>query len=489
MQNYTFFYVNAHAGAGKTKAAHELIVRNRDMQFAIATQTNALSNQQCSDLIEMGREARVISHENAVTNCTKRFARHCKESPHIVPIVNESVALQDLDGTKGHHLIVDEYVSPVRQFNFREDLEIGQMVLCKLFCSGKRTELDGYVELTSNHHVKEIAEESQKTESMLSRLEDLRKVCGYIESPHWRVFVKESAFNNLANPNGTRQVGEEQLTTLRVYAFLLPSVLANYASVTFMGANFNRSKLYLCWRSMVNFEPHPEIKDLRYEDFSHKADKIKIGYMSEKPVSMTRLQKIGYENFIASVAGAVEAAYPTTPYIYTINKRAPNSYWTGTNGERLSPNPMGLNGYLHYNMAVHAATLNPSKDDEAFWGAFLNVTREELRASQAYEMQYQFVTRTSIRDGKTASLSEEIVAIVLDRCSADALCEVLGVEGPSIKLEVPALSGYQAPPRKARSDKKPPKSIQQVRAEAAERQRRSRAKRRGIATDNFPNLG
>src|SRR5690606_10150117 len=251
MKNCKYFYVDAHAGAGKTYAAHDFITSNSDRHFVIATQTNALSNQQCIDLRKLGRDAHVISRENAITNCTKRFIRHCKESAHIIPLVHQSVALQELDGTEEHHLIVDEYPSPVQKIVLKEDLASGQRALSSILCTARKTECDGYVELTSNSYVKEISDDSAKSVSMFKESKNLRKVCRYIESPHWRVIVHEKEFNGLASFQDSQRSGEGKYFSLTVYVLMQPSVLANYASVTFMGANFTRSKLYLAWRSIV----------------------------------------------------------------------------------------------------------------------------------------------------------------------------------------------------------------------------------------------
>lgn len=479
MNSIKHYFVNSHAGAGKTHAVHDFICRNKEKYFAIATQTNKLSSQQCADLNALGRDAHVISLQEEKTNCTKRFNRACRDYPHIVQIVNQGVALQSLDSTHEHHLIVDEYPSPVEKIKIREDLEIGQRTYSEIFCTMRGMKQDGYVELTSNSAVAEIAGDSAKSVSMLKNLDGLRRVCRYIESPHWQVIIEKEAFERLASYRGSQQSGEGKFFALKIYAVLLPTVLANYASVTFTGANFYRSKLFYCWRSMVDFEPHPEIRASRYEDFSHKEGKIKVYHLSEAPVSMARLERIGYKSVIASIAKIVEATYPSRSYIYTLNAKA-GDIWPGANGTRVSPNPMGLNEYMQVNMAVHAATLNPGKDDVAFWRTFFDVSEHELMEAQAYEMQYQFVTRTSIRDGKPASQSEEVVLIVLDRRSADALCAVLGVEKPSCELYIPALSSQQKAPRKTRSDKKPPKSLEQQRADDAERQRRYRATKRGI---------
>ena len=83
------------------------------------------------------------------------------------------------------------------------------------------------------------------------------------------------------------------------------------------------------------------------------------------------------------------------------------------------------------------------------------MTREQLIVAQAYEMQYQFLARTSVRDGKSTYESEELVFIVLDLPAADYLRSVFGVQKPSVKLNVPALSNYRKPARKTRSDEKP----------------------------------
>ncbi len=241
-----------------------------------------------------------------------------------------------------------------------------------------------------------------------------------------------------------------------------------------MGANFSQSKLYLYWNGMVDFVPHPEIKGIQYDDFAHKASQIIARPCSETPLSGRYLhEKIGYKNFCDSVAESFSAEYGSVPHLVALN--ADQSFdWKLENGKQLSANPMGLNGFMDRYHAIHLATLYPSQEDCEMWEAVANVSKEQLIIAQAYEMMYQFLTRSAVRDGDL-ECKKSLVFIVLDRQAADYLCDVFGAEKGAEVLPVPALTNYTKPTRKVRSDKKPPLSIDEIRAKAAAKKRDQRA--------------
>ena len=262
-----------------------------------------------------------------------------------------------------------------------------------------------------------------------------------------------------------------------LYVWLQPSILENPLSVTFMGANFTDQKIFHYWKDKVNWVEHPEIKGIRYDDFSHKAPLIDFRHMNEGDlVSWSHLSgNIGYQNFVDSVADVVGEIFPGSDHIVTTSAKE-DVVWSLPNGEVISPNPVGLNAFQDRHLAIHLAPLRPSNMDFFMWQAITGITPGQLMASQACEMQYQFFTRTASRDGKHHSeCDKRLTFITIDLAIADYLREVFGVEKPSELIVIPALHGYVKPPRKTRSDKK---SADAKKAAKTARQAERRAEKR-----------
>ncbi|MDI7920708.1 hypothetical protein [Ferirhizobium litorale] len=456
----TIYFADGPAGSGKTYSLHKFIEKLNGFA-TIATQTNDLSEQQAKDLANLGIKSKVISLQRT-KNCTKSYERHCEDMRGSVAIINQAVALQtfgthEFVGEKlplnaMQHLFIDEYFSPVQRFELKDQISGSHSSVAKLF-KAKATEFPGVVELITSPEIAELAMYGNSRDSSFK--EHVIDLCRMVNSPHYRCFLSTENYlrfqaalideNETADEKDARQ-------RLTVWAWMLPSILEDYASVTLMGAHFAKSKINLAWRDKVNFVPHPEIKGVRYSDFSHKTDLITVRHISEDDVSMYRLEKIGYQNFVDEAAEVFEAAYPNGDYLVTLS--AKDDYeWNGENGIQISPNPLGLNRFQHINMSIHLAPLNPSDADVWIWEAVCGVTKEELMTAQAYEMQYQTATRTSIRDGKKNS-TKELVFAFLDRRSADHFRHSLGIKKPSELLRVPCLTDYQNQPRRTRSDKK-----------------------------------
>lgn len=475
----TFYYVNAHAGSGKTYSAHQFISRQGG-NFTIATQTNALSTQQQDDLLaEHGIKAKVISLQNSkAKTCTEQYVRHCKDLRTGTVLLNQKVAFQELEAARNQHLIVDEFPSLVERFTLNEDISATRSFIGDLI-KAVPCEYEDVLEVIDTDDTAELAESGKKKEHSLK--EHVVQVSERIHYPHYRVFVGKTNYINfgsgLPDDEGVSVDQDESKKRLVLYAFVQPSILKNYLSVTFMGANFPSQKLFLYWKDKVNWVEHPEIKGVRYDDFSHKAPLIDFMHMNEgNLVSWNHLSKnIGYENFKESVADVIAEKFPRKEYLVTLSAKD-DWDWKDPNGTVISPNPVGLNAFQDHNIAVHLAPLRPSNMDFAVWKAVAGVSEAELMIAQACEMQYQFFTRTACRDGKDHSECEErLTFITIDLAVADYHREVFGVEKPSELLVVPALNGYVKPPRKTRSDKKPD---DEKRAVKTARQRELRAEKR-----------
>ncbi|RDJ11647.1 hypothetical protein [Rhizobium grahamii] len=455
----TFYFVNAHAGSGKTYSAHQFISRQGG-NFTIATQTNELSTQQQNDLLtEHGINAKVISLQNSkAKTCTEQYVRHCKDLRESTVLINQKVALQELEAARNQHLIVDEFPSPVERFTLNEDISATRSFIGNLI-KAVPCEFEDFLEVIDTADTAELAESGKKKEHSLK--EHVVQISERIHSPHYRVFVSETNYigfiSGLPDEEGVSADHDESKKRLVLYAWLQPSILKTYRSVTFMGANFPNQKLFHYWKDKVNWVEHPEIKGVRYDDFSHKAPLIDFMHMNEGDlVSWNHLSKhIGYENFKESVADVIAAEFPNRKYLVTLSAKDDWS-WNDSSGKVISPNPVGLNAFQDRSLAVHLAPLRPSNMDFAVWEAVAGVSAAELMISQACEMQYQFFTRTAARDGIDHTKCEDrLTFITIDLAIADYLREVFRVEKPSELLVVPALNGYVKPARKTRSDKKP----------------------------------
>ncbi|OKP80774.1 hypothetical protein BTE77_00005 [Ensifer adhaerens] len=476
----TIFYADAHAGSGKTHSAHNYI-KKLDGQATIATQTNLLSDQQCKDLAKIGVKARVISGRTVSDFCTKQYVRHCADERDSVAIINQNLVKQLLEAATYRHLFVDEIFSPVEKCELVEEISASWEFISNLVSNAVETEFDGVLEILSTDNIKEIAEFGSSRKSSMTALPHVREFCQWVDSEYRRVFVLADAHKNFQS-NIQPKVGDKYAIRkkrknrkLTLYAWLQPSVFGLLEHPpTLMGANFPATKLFLYWNSMVNFVPHPEIKGVRYDDFAHKSPHVDIRPCSETHLSGRFLhEKVGYDNFCDSVADAYLAEYGDVPHLATLNANQ-DFNWKLKNGTELPANPMGLNDFMDRYHAIHLATLYPSNEDCAMWKAVAGVTKEQLVIAQAYEMMYQFLTRSAIRDGADGS-EEPLVFIVLDRQAADYLCEVFGVAKSGKLFNVPALTNYTKPKRKTRSDKKP-LSVDERKERAKIQKRESRAR-------------
>ncbi|WP_421579745.1 hypothetical protein [Shinella sp. M31] len=489
----TFYKVSAHAGSGKTYSSHLSIKRNPG-KYTIATQTNGLSEQQKDDLAELGIKARVISlKNNKEKTCTEQYVRHCKDLRTSVAIVNQKVALQALyqtiadeqvSVTIDQHLIVDEFPSPVEKFVLNEGVSGTRAFLANLIVAEK-CEYADYLEVIATDEMAAHAELGKQNSTLHDHV---IQICKLSVSKHHRVFVSKTNYENfssgLSDEEGMSPDDENSKQRLTLYAWLQPSILSGYKSVTFMGANFEYQKLFYYWRDKVNWLPHPEIKGERYDDFAHKAPLIEFQHMNEDGITSWNYlyKKVGYDGFKESLAETIEKEYPGQKYLVTLSAKD-DGYWSSPNGTVLSPNPVGINAFQDHHIGVHIAPLNPSDMDNKIWEAVAGVSKAQLMVSQAIEMQYQAFTRTAVRDGKRYKEGEKpkpLVFVTLDLALANVLREIFGVDKPSRLLVVPALTEYVKPKRKTRSDKK---TDEEKRANKNEWQRKKRAAAKAAALE------
>ncbi|WP_333900049.1 hypothetical protein [Agrobacterium pusense] len=430
----TIYYVDALPGAGKTHSLHRYL-KTLNEPAIIATPTNLLSFEQHHDLAAIGVKSKVISQETGHGNCTQSLVKHCEEKRDSIAIINHNVAKLALEATAGHHLFIDEFFSPVEKFVLKEKVKTAREFVVSIIKKSRASQYEGFIELVLTEAVEDIVENGMSHDSSFQALPHLREIAKRISSEDYLVLVSKAEYQNfVAN---IEENNDEEDGILNIYAWLQPSALRHNETVSFAGANFFQTKLYHAWKDLVNFVPHPSIKGERYDDFSHKAANITFRHILDQDVSMSGLEKVGYQRFVDATAGVFLAEYGAVDHLVTLSARS-SFTWPLNNSEMVPPNPVGLNAFMDRHVCLHLAPLNPSKLDERIWNAVTGISKEELHIAQSCEMVFQMLTRSSVRDH--GSDPEELVFIVLDLRTANYLRNLFGVTEPSKRMEVRALN-------------------------------------------------
>ncbi len=429
----TIYYVDALPGAGKTHSLHRYL-KTLNEPAIIATPTNLLSFEQHKDLAAIGVKSKVISQENGHENCTQSLVKHCVDKRDSVAIINHNVAKLALEATAGHHLFIDEFFSPVEKFVLREKVKTAREFVVSIIKKSRASQYEGFIELVLTEAVEDIVENGMSHDSSFQALPHLREIAKRISSEDYLVLVSKPEYQNfVAN---IEEGNDEEDGILNIYAWLQPSALQHNKTTTFMGANFFQAKLYHAWKDLVNFVPHPSIKGQRYDNFSHKAANITFRHILDQDVSMSGLEKVGYQKFVDATAGVFLAEYGAVDHLVTLSAKS-SFTWSLNNSEMVPPNPVGLNAFMDRHVCLHLAPLNPSKLDERIWNAVAGVSPQQLHIAQSCEMVFQMLTRSSVRDH--GSEPEELVFIVLDLRTANHLRSLFGVTKSSTRMRVSAL--------------------------------------------------
>lgn len=466
----TIYYVDALPGAGKTHSLHRYL-KTLNEPAIIATPTNLLSSEQHHDLAAIGVKSKVISQETGHGNCTQSLVKHCEEKRDSIAIINHNVAKLALEATAGHHLFIDEFFSPVEKFVLKEKVKTAREFVVSIIKKSRTSQYEAFIELVLTEAVEDIVENGMSHVSSFQALPHLREIAKRISSEDYLVLVSKAEYQNfVAN---IEENNDEEDGILNIYAWLQPSALRHNKTTTFMGANFFQTKLYHAWKDCVNFVPHPSIKGERYDDFSHKAANITFRHLLDQDVSMSGLEKVGYQKFVDATAGVFLAEYGAVDHLVTLSAKS-SFTWPLNNSEMVPPNPVGLNAFMDRHVCLHLAPLNPSKLDERIWNAVTGISKEELHIAQSCEMVFQMLTRSSVRDH--GSEPEKLVFIVLDLRTANHLRKLFGVTKPSTRIEVRALNPIIRT-RTKHKDMTPEERKQDQR----ERTQRSRAKKAAAA--------
>jgi hypothetical protein len=429
---FRFNYVDGQIGSGKSfsSIAHMIASPNK---VTIGTKTNDQSAEFRDNLIAAGvspKDIRVIKRESVNgKSANKRYAEYVHSDVKFL-IINQSVAFKQFDKLVDRDLYMDEVFDVVEIFHFKRTSQNYKLIS------------EDVKRIRSPHHpdfyhflktpkIAGIADDGWESDDLAGYTPQFHKLCRRIDSAHFDVesdvtdvdqFIHAAlAYEFDPVPLPKEKAERAMKMRLRFYAVMRPSILAQYKSVTIIGANFPITLLASIWGHDVEFVPHPTITaGLRYQNLHHKGHQTTIYYISERTCSKTLLDSIGQQVVFDAAAKTIGTLFTKEEHIFCVNNTddVENPYrWLleGTTGHRVSPDPRGLNAYKHINMCVQLAALNNDPATFAYYDDRHGISAEHLRIATTLERYYQFCGRISLR---VLESEAPITLIVFDRATA-----------------------------------------------------------------------
>lgn len=384
--------MSAPCGGGKT---HLLVKRAsqhvRDGNNVLLLQPTKLLIEK-TRVEEFGRLSdpppiRVFHGDTVGTNVAYQLAEYLadpEDRPHVVIATHQALPrIPFLSNASSWHLLIDE----VPQVD-REQVHIVPSTHPLITDHLQVEQYDGVYGLvtpSSAEAVRALARNPEDDEL----LEKYRESASVLTTKPWRSFVHVEQYYKLLAGNAK---------TLNFHSLLMPSLVADFASVLVVGANFEDTGLFALWSKMgVTFIRDDEfLERLRYRTHAN-GYLAKIHYALDRNWSRHLLeQSTDSVPNLDRLRDTAKAVIQERDFLWQANKSIPNNFFKGA-GQRLPNNPLGLNEFDSVHDVVFLSALNPSPAH----GRFLlsrGLSAEEIERQGYCGVAYQAVMRTSLRD-------------------------------------------------------------------------------------------
>lgn len=475
--------LDSHTGSGKSYAFRFVI--NPNSKAIIGTPRTKVSNEIAKELRELGIPVKVISGTTHA-RCGKAFRDAVKSGKYAAIIANHSIVMRKHRGatddepciTADYDLYIDEAPKIDETVTLAEDFDHLHDSFASILDAKIGIDAE-FVELGFTAAVADILEKHKKLSeaAVTSYSADFIRFCYARKDPDYRVVINAEELRRYKD----RDVdGDDKKAELHFQLIKEPSILSGYKSRTIMSAKFKTTEVYHCWRKKVDFVENTVMSaNLQYSDFSHKRDKdgrglVYIHYFSEQDLSWYAMQQIGYQHFLDKAADAFEARFGNVEHIFCRKKnkaklgeepfvwRLDSEHNPEAKGIRKDPSSPGENGLQHINIALHLVPMNPPTRTFKFKKNYFGMDSAELKTAIAYNSQYQFMSRTGVRNFKSR---DELHFFVLDKDSADELAfsfdGACACEPQFFDIGIPELS----------EEKKEAKSAKQRKAKQREKEK------------------
>ena len=273
-------------------------------------------------------------------------------------------------------------------------------------------------------------------------LEKLRPLARRLVSEHWQVHVDQAQYARLIR-------GEKTDSTLNTYAVLKPSIFAGFRRVILASACIAETMAYKLFAAqgctMVPVKGRL-LRDLRYTRHEH-GSRITIFYACDEAWSKRFRDKLVEDGVGGSIklgdkiGIAVLDQFGDDPFLWLGNKDLSDDFFGVPGAQRLPNTPHGLNQFQSFHNTVALSALNPPPQHFRFLAEF-GIDGDEVRTAHYRNAVYQAVMRSSIRNPQDMTAKQ---VVVMDRDTAEWLAELF----PG--ATVAPLPGLDVVPRKGKA--------------------------------------
>ena len=237
---------------------------------------------------------------------------------------------------------------------------------------------------------------------------------------------------------------------LDVHGWRSPSVCEGWQSVRIVGAFFEDSLLHMIWgQHGVEFRPDQQIKVETHRHDQSVGSRVSIHFFSERTWSKHLRNKISEaDDAFAVIKPLVKEVFGEGEFLLVANNDVQDSAFAADfpNLTRIPAICHGLNDYRHMTNILFLPALNNSPGHFQYLDKVLGISGDQLRQARSFQVMYQSVMRTALRD---AGSTDPVSVIVPDIAMANWLGDVF--PGARIKShEIEAVKEVLGTPIKAR---------------------------------------
>ena len=237
---------------------------------------------------------------------------------------------------------------------------------------------------------------------------------------------------------------------LDVHGWRSPSVCEGWQSVRIMGAFFEDSLLHMIWgQHGVEFRPDQQIKVETHRHDPSVGSRVSIHFFSERTWSKHLRNKISEADDPFSVIKLlVREVFGDSEFLIVANNDVPDGAFNSNflNSIRIPAICHGLNDYRHMTNILFLSALNNSPGHFVYLDKVLGISGDRLRQARTFQVMYQSIMRTALRD---AGSTEPVSVIVPDIEMANWLGDVFP-GSRVISHEIESVKGVLGAPKKAR---------------------------------------
>lgn len=407
-------YIDAICGAGKTEAAIKYIIdkiRTCDDKFVLMMPTIPLIDQTAARFRAYGctdDELKVIHGEDGDEGAVAKKIHNFFDRPDARGVlIITHFAWRWVKGrkVKDWHLILDE-CPQIFQVSAIFSQSIKDRILSHLIISPSKVDRYSSVIIRkgSGSAIRELIQKGHADSAI-----------GCLKKAAERLHLGDKTYVTTANYEAF--VGGRS-NSITFYHVAPTSMLEGFKSVIIMGANFTHSELYRLWGHWgVHFKKMDRFarqEPLRTAHSEHTGRALDIHYLCDE--YSAAFKKNHVETLEKEYRRAVVEVFKDKKVIHTNNEGDDQYLLQGlANGKFVKPKAHGQNVYKDVNCVAIFAHFNLSRDQAVFLKSVFNLEWESLRDLRNFDIYYQFVCRTSLRELPLAGSTEPKKIVVMDK--------------------------------------------------------------------------